>query len=129
MANRRFTLTKQSTEILDRIMVELDLQDNRPEALKIALAKGLSESLQEPPEITDKSSGFTVGDGVIAKDEDYTLYKHLIIERVGKPIDDKDIDKFIQRLIEHGLSIMGKELDQLSDLDNYLLYLVEKPTK
>ncbi|WNR45123.1 hypothetical protein [Paenibacillus roseipurpureus] len=126
MANRKITLTVASLEILDRVMIELGLQEDRPGALKLALAKGLSESVGEPPEITGPNSKFTVGDGVIAKDDDYQMYKHLIIQRLGHSIDDKDIDDYIHRFLEFGLSTMEHELNQLTDLDNYLLYLVEK---
>lgn len=128
MANRRITLTKEGTARLDRIMMELGLQDKRPEAMRIALAKGLIEATKVP-ELPEGSSGFTFGDGTIAKDMDYVMLKHLIIEKVAHPIEDKDIDKYILRFAEYGLKVMENEMDSLSSLDNYLLYLTEKAVK
>lgn len=125
MANRRFTLTKEATDLLEQVMVELGLHDNRPEALRIALVKGLTECDELPP-LPPGGGGFTVPDGVIAKNDDYLMYKHLIIEKFQQPIDDKEVDSYLHRLIEAGLRIMGEEIEQLSSLDNYLLFLVEK---
>ncbi|GFR37190.1 hypothetical protein PRECH8_04860 [Insulibacter thermoxylanivorax] len=127
MANRKFVLSKEATELLDRVIVELNIP--RPEALRLALAKGLVDAaLDEIPQQLE-GGGFEVPHGVIAKDDDYVMYKHLIIEKLHKPIDDKDIDPYMHKLIEAGLRIMGNEMDQLSSLDNYLLYLVEKPAR
>jgi hypothetical protein len=126
MANRRITLTKEGTARLEKVMVELGLEENRPEALRLALAKGLVEATGEPPEPADTPGGFTIGDGAIAKDEEYAMYKHLIIEKLQRPVEDKEIDKYIHRFLEIGLKCMEQEINQLSSLDNYLLFLVEK---
>lgn len=126
MANSRFPLTIKAHDTLGRVMVELDLDlKKRSEALKIALAKGLAESTGAPPEVTGPNSDFTVGAGVLVRDEEYTMYKHLIIERIGIKIEDKEIDKYLQRYLEYGLECMDREMSQLTDLDNYLLMLIE----
>ena len=126
MANRKITLTKEGTARLEKVMIHLDLPDNRPEAIRIALVKGLIDPGSPPTEVKGTPGGFTFGDGTIAKELDYLMFKHLIIEKLQKNIDDdKQIDKYIHIFAEHGLAIMDKEIDSLSDLDNYMLYLVE----
>jgi hypothetical protein len=116
MANRRVSLTKEGTSRLDKIMIELGLQDNRPEAIRIALTKGLIESPKQIEELTVNGGGFTFGDGVIAKDEEYLMYKHLIIEKLQEKIDDKDIDRYIIRFAEFGLKVMEEELESLESV-------------
>lgn len=106
-------------------MVELELE--RPDALRLAFAKGLSS--KELPTMQKKTlSNFEFPTSVITKNEEPVLIKHLIIERLQQKIEDKDLDKYILMFIEHGLDIMNKEIENLSDMENYLLYLLDKHT-
>ncbi len=124
--NGRFKISKESTTILERVMVELGLEDNRPEALRLALAKGIVATKGKPPETNGSGGGFEVPQGVIAKDQEYLKYKHLIIEQIGHCINDNEVDRHIHLFIEYGLNVMNTEINNLSSLDNYLLYLMEK---
>ncbi|MFP4978263.1 hypothetical protein ACE6ED_22850 [Paenibacillus sp. CN-4] len=125
MANGRLPLSRDGEEKLMKLMSELDWNDKRPEALKLAFVKGLvsNEGVPEPKERV--KSDFMIGDGVIARGEEYILYKHILIDKIGQPLDAKKIDELILRYLEEGLEIISTEIDSLSDLDNYLLYLVE----
>lgn len=119
----RLTLSKQGHEYLPNVMVELGI--DRPLALKIALAKGIaSETL--PKEEKKESSDFIFNTDVVAKDDELLLVKHLIINKLKRKISDQEIDKYILYFIEHGLEIMNDEINKLSNLDNYLLYLMNK---
>ncbi|MGG1639108.1 hypothetical protein [Paenibacillus sp. NRS-1760] len=125
MANGRLPLSREGEEKLLKLMSELDWNDKRPEAIKLAFVKGLV-SVDGIPEPKDRvKSDFVIGDGVVARGEEYMLYKHILIEKTGEPMDPKRIDDLILRYLEEGLDIISKEIDSLSDLDNYLLYLVE----
>lgn len=124
MANARLTLSQKGTERLDKVMAELVIIEERSEAIRIVLAKGISEATEEPPEYG--GGGWTIPAGVLAKNDEYLLYKHLMIEKIGKPIDgQKEIDSYLLRFVEFGLEVMEKEIQSLSNLDNYILKLVE----
>lgn len=125
MANGRMSLSIEGEEKLLKIMSELELNDKRPEALRLAFVKAIA-SLESLPEKKDRKTRFVIPDGVVARGNDYILYKHMIIEKVGEPLDAKSIDDYILRYIEEGIEIMINEIEGLSDLDNYLLYLIDK---
>ncbi|ODG91569.1 hypothetical protein BED47_07620 [Gottfriedia luciferensis] len=111
-------------------MAEFDLPatNQRPDTLRIAFAKGLvSDKNVEVPTVASEKSDFEFPLSVITKD-DYLLYKHLIINKVGKALEEKDIEKFILFFVEDGLQIMKSEVNQLSGMDNYLLFLVNSHT-
>ncbi|MFD1394560.1 hypothetical protein ACFQ40_02095 [Kroppenstedtia eburnea] len=127
MANGRMILSKQGEERLGNIMVELNLKD-RPEALRLAFAKGIAETTSEPSTQQGKA-GWTIPQGVVAKGDDYLLYKHLLIEKLKRPLENEEVDTYLLRYIESGLEIMQQEIDGLSSLDNYLLMLVEQAEK
>ncbi|PFK32883.1 hypothetical protein COI93_19035 [Bacillus cereus] len=126
MANGRMTLSKRGEEILHQVMIELDMKEKRPNALRIAFAKGLREYNGVPEKKERKASKFVIPSGVIAKGEEYLLFKHLIINKVGKSLDGKEIDEFMLLFIEEGLEIMEQEISSMSNLDNYLLTLASK---
>lgn len=125
MANGRLPLSRDGEEKLIKLMSELDWNDKRPEALKLAFVKGIL-SVDGVPEPKERiKSDFVIGDGVIARGEEYILYKRILVEKIGEPLDPKRIDELILRYLEEGLEVISKEIESLSDLDNYLLYLVE----
>jgi hypothetical protein len=129
MANESMVLSKKGTERLDIVMTRLSLINGRPDTLRIAFAKGLTEAKEDPVE-REKGGGWTIPAGVVARGHTYTLYKHLMIDKLGFPLEtQKEIDQYLIRYIELGLEIMENEIEHLSDLDNYILYLVEHAKK
>ena len=119
-------LSKRGCDILQRIMAELEME--RPEVLRLAFAKGLTESdiIQETKH---ELSNFEFPTSVIAKGEDVLLIKHLIMDKVQTQIDETGLDKLILSCVEQGLEIMEQELENLTSADSYLLYLVQKHGK
>lgn len=126
MANGRISLSVEGEAKLIKLMSELNWNEKRPEALKLAFAKGLTFSDEIPEERKDKKTGFVIGDGVIARGDEYILFKHILIDKIGEPLDAKAIDNYIERYIEKGLEVISEEIKSLSNLDNYLLFLVDK---
>jgi hypothetical protein len=126
MENGRMTLSQDGEEILHRVMSELDLTEKRPDALRIAFTKGLRDYRGVPEKKERKSSKFVIPNGVIARGIEYLLYKHLLINKVNKKLEEKEVDNYILLYIEEGLELMNKEMNELSNLDNYLLTLVDK---
>lgn len=114
-------MSKEGENLLRKVSVELDI-DDRPLILRIAFAKGLLHCEGEPRNFG--GGGWTIPAGVIARDDDYLLFKHLIINKIGQTIDDKDIDNYLLRFIEEGLRAMNTEIEEKSKFDNYLIQLV-----
>ncbi|AST07062.1 hypothetical protein AF2641_09360 [Anoxybacillus flavithermus] len=119
-------LSKRGYEILESVMAELEME--RPEVLRLAFAKGLTES-EVIQEIKREHSDFEFPTSVIAKGDEVLLVKHLIIDKVQTQIDEMKLDRLILSCIEQGLEIMDEEIKQLSKADSYLLYLIQKHVK
>jgi hypothetical protein len=119
-------LSKQGYQILERAMTELEME--RPEVLRLAFAKGLTES-EMIQEIKREHSNFEFPTSVIAKGDEVLLIKHLFIDKVQTQIDESKMDKLILNCVEQGLEIMEREMNELSNADSYLLYLVQKHGK
>jgi hypothetical protein len=119
-------LSKKGEEFLSNVMTELeiDLKD-RPDAIKIAFSKGLT-AITLPSEEKRELSKFEFPTSVVAKSDDILLFKHLMIEKLQKKISDDEYDKYILLFVEHGLFIMNEEIRNLTDMDNYLFYLLDK---
>lgn len=116
-------LSKQGYEILERAMTELEME--RPVVLRLAFAKGLTES-ETIQEIKREHSNFEFPTSVIAKGDEVLLIKHLIIDKVQTQIDETKLDKLILNCVEQGLEILEQEMNELGNMDSYLLYLVQK---
>jgi hypothetical protein len=128
MANARIKLSKAGTERLDKVIAELsflETKDIRPKTLRIAFAKGISEANNQSNLPAYNSGGWEIPAGVIAQGDDYLLFKHLMIDKLKYSLDgQKEIDEHLVRFIEFGLEVMDKEIDSLSNLDNFILHLV-----
>jgi len=128
----RIKLSKQGFTYLSVIMAELGMElgegkkNERPDALRIAFAKGLTaDSLPDENEKKDWSD-FEAPTTAIAKENNLLLFKHLMINRLGKKIPDEEIEKYISLFIDHGLKVMYQEIQNLTHMDNYIIYLWEK---
>lgn len=101
MSNRRMYLSEKGKKILDQLIENLGV--SRPIAVKISLAKGIN--ISNGP-ISDDFSGsenkWTIPDNII-KDNQYLLFKHLIMNEVGIPLNDDQINNHMLAFIEKGL--------------------------
>jgi hypothetical protein len=120
-SNGRITMSPEGQDLIREVSTELDISD-RPLVLRIAFAKGLLHVQGEPRDFG--SGGWTIPAGVIARDDEYLLFKHLMINKLGRTIDEKEVDKYLLRFIEEGLRIMKSEIEEKSKFDNYLIQLV-----
>ncbi|MED3716435.1 MULTISPECIES: DndE family protein [Geobacillus] len=117
-------LSKTGFEILQRVMAELEME--RPDVLRLAFAKGLTESELIREREKEELANIEIPMSVIAKGDDVKLIKHLIIDKMQTQINDESLDKLIISCIEQGLVIMDEELNSLTGADSYLFYLLEK---
>lgn len=123
MINGRISLTEEGVDHLSKVIEELNME--RPDVIRIAFSKGLRE-FEGIPEDKGGKKTFTFPINVLGKTFDFVLYKHLIIDKIRKKIEDEDLLNYLRLYIEEGLRIMSDEIDELTNLDNYLLKLVEK---
>lgn len=117
MGNRRMSLSIIGKEILDLLTETLEVE--RPQAVKIALAKGIAKTsgLVEKPE-KDGKKGWEIPDNII-KDKEYLLFKHLIINEAQRPLSEEELKQCMEAYIEFGLRIIKQELETLSSIDDY----------
>ena len=122
MANRKMNLSMIGKETLDLLIEHLDSE--RPFAIKLALSKGLANANGAVSPTLDYSKGkWTIPDNII-RENDYLLFKHLIINEIGHQLSDDEIDKHMILFIEYGLQIIQKEIDELTSLEDYLIKIL-----
>ena len=110
-------LSKEGKILLDELANILEME--RPTVVKIALAKGIATTKDD---ITnDYSNGgdkWTIPDSII-KGNEFLLFKHLIINEVGKPITDEDeLHQHMLYYIEKGLRILQEVNNNKNSLDD-----------
>ncbi len=109
-------------ETLDLLIEHLDCE--RPFAIKLALAKGLAKANGTVSPSQDYSNGkWTIPDNII-RDDDYLLFKHLIINEIGQPLSEDEIDKHMILFIEYGLQVIKQEIDELTSLEDYRIKIL-----
>lgn len=122
MANRRMALSGEGKEILEKLAISLEIE--RPMAVKVALAKGISVS--DGP-VTEKYSGdgdkWDIPVGII-KDKEFLLFKHLIINEIGIPLNDEELHKHMLTFIEKGLRAINDELENKTSMEDVRLAIL-----
>ncbi|TWD92192.1 hypothetical protein FB550_1204 [Neobacillus bataviensis] len=122
MSNRRMQLSEIGKQILDTITDTLEV--DRPMAVKVALAKGIS--ISNGP-VTEKFEGgkdkWTIPDSII-KDKEFLLYKHLIINEVGSPLDDSELHNHMLAYIEKGLRKLNDDLKNKTSMEDFRLTIL-----
>ncbi|TCN11065.1 hypothetical protein EV581_104464 [Bacillus sp. BK006] len=122
MSNRRMLLSEEGKKILDRVVDSLECE--RPMAVKIALAKGIS--ISEGPVSEQYSPGknkWTIPDNII-KDKEFLLFKHLIINEVSTPLTDDDLHKHMLTFIEKGLRKLEDDLENKTSMEDFRLRII-----
>ena len=122
MANRRMSLSEEGKTILDKMVNILEVE--RPMAVKIALAKGISVS-KEPveEEYTGGKNKWTIPDGII-KDKEFLLFKHLIINEVNTALDEDLLNKHMLAYIEKGLRTMENLLKNKTSMEDFRITIL-----
>lgn len=122
MANRRMSLSQRGKEILDKIAETLEI--DRPMAVKIALAKGISISTGPVLEVYDGGQDkWTIPDNII-KDKEFLLFKHLIINEVNLALDEPDLNKHMLAFIEKGLRRLNDDLKNKTSMEDFRLTIL-----
>ncbi|MEW9502604.1 DndE family protein [Jeotgalibacillus marinus] len=122
MANKKLNLSKDGKEMLDGISADLNLE--RPLTIQVALGKGLSSPMTISVD-TSSTPKWTIPEGII-KNNEYLLFKHLIIEQEQKNLNDQELNKQFIFLIERGLRILNKELRSKNSLQDSRIAILPK---
>lgn len=120
MANKRMLLSAEGKEILDTLTAALEL--DRPTVVHIALAKGIAENDLFNEEI-DTRNRWTIPDNII-KEKDFLLFKHLIIQKADRILNDDELHKYMIILIENGLRIMKNLNDNKTSMQDLRLLIL-----
>lgn len=120
MANKRMLLSAEGKEILDTLTAALEL--DRPTVVHIALAKGIAENDLLIEEF-DTRNRWTIPDNII-KEKDFLLFKHLIIQKADRILNDDELHKYMIILIENGLRIMKNLNDNKTSMQDLRLLIL-----
>ncbi|PFV84629.1 hypothetical protein COL05_04875 [Bacillus sp. AFS059628] len=122
MANRRMNLSGTGKETLDLLCEVLEI--DRPQGIKIALAKGIANDTGKiNDDFKDGKNKWTIPDNII-KDKEFLLFKHLIINEMQVALNEDEITQSILLYIEYGLKIIKQEVDNLSSLEDYRIIVL-----
>lgn len=122
MANRRMNLSGTGKETLDLLCEVLEI--DRPQGIKIALAKGIANDTGKMnDDFKDGKNKWTIPDNII-KDKEFLLFKHLIINEMQVALNEDEITQSILLYIEYGLKIIKQEVDNLSSLEDYRIIVL-----
>ena len=122
MSNRRMNLSEDGKKILDLIVEVLEVE--RPMAVKIALAKGISVSNGPVlDEFANSKNKWTIPDNII-KDKEYLMFKHLIINEVQEALDEDQLHQHMLLFIEKGLQTLKNEYEGKTSLEDFRLTIL-----
>ncbi|MRX73052.1 hypothetical protein GJU40_12965 [Bacillus lacus] len=121
MSNRNISLSEEGKKILDQFVDLLEV--DRPQAIKIALAKGISESNGALNANYALGKKWPIPDNII-KDREYVLFKHLIITELNQPLSDEELHKYMLTFIEHGLRLVEKLHKNKTSMEDFRLMIL-----
>ncbi|HDR7452749.1 MULTISPECIES: hypothetical protein [Bacillus cereus group] len=122
MANRRMNLSGTGKETLDLLCEVLEI--DRPQGIKIALAKGIANATGKiNDDFKDGKTKWTIPDNII-KDKEFLLFKHLIINEMQVALNEDEITHSMLLYIEYGLKVIKQEIDNLSSLEDYRIIVL-----
>ncbi|KRF01091.1 hypothetical protein ASG89_26140 [Paenibacillus sp. Soil766] len=124
MSNRKRNLSGSGKEILESLCDALEIE--RPLALKIALAKGITQGVKNEglEQFKDNKDKWTIGEGLI-KDKDYILFKHLIINEQNQALNDDEVSDFFLLYIEVGLRVIKRNLTDQTSLEDFRIKILQ----
>ncbi|EJR92206.1 MULTISPECIES: hypothetical protein [Bacillus cereus group] len=122
MANRRMNLSGTGKETLDLLCEVLEI--DRPQGVKIALAKGIANATEKiNDDFKDGKTKWTIPDNII-KDKEFLLFKHLIINEMQVALNEDEITQSMLLYIEYGLKVIKQEIYNLSSLEDYRIIVL-----
>ncbi|QHT48507.1 hypothetical protein M662_19120 [Bacillus sp. SB49] len=114
MANKKMNLSKTGKELLENAINSLDL--DRPLVIKIALAKGLAYN-GEFEFNTDSTPKWPIPEGII-KNNEYLMFKHIIINNLQKTIEDQEVSTYMLHYLEKGLRVIDSVIKEKNSLED-----------
>lgn len=109
-------LTGTGKEILENIISIIEI--DRPLGIKIALAKGIAIANGKiTEEYKDSLKKWIIPDNII-KEQEFTLFKHLIINELNNSLTNDELHKHMLLFIEKGLRHIDHQIKNLNSLED-----------
>ncbi|HBZ83224.1 MULTISPECIES: hypothetical protein [Brevibacillus] len=123
MATRRMSLSGTGKEILDKLTEALET--DRPTAIKIALAKGISKASGRVNEdLKDHLPKWTIPDHLI-KEREFLLFRQLIVNEAQSGLDEDLLHQYMLEYIEFGLRMIKKQLEEQTSMEDFRLLILQ----
>ncbi len=118
MGNSKFHISKEAKDIIDSLKVILEIEENPP-IVKLALAKGIS-LLKGPQEISKyPTEGQWLVPENIIKDDEFLLFKHLLINEYKQIFSNSEIHKYFAYMIEMGSRELKRIDEEKSSIEDF----------
>lgn len=117
MGNSKFNISIEAKDIIDTLKITLEINDT-PTIIKLALAKGISMLNGPQPIQKFESKGNWLVPENIIRDNEYLLFKHLIINEYQMIFKDNEINKYFAYLIEIGTRELNKIMQEKAALQD-----------
>lgn len=115
-------LSQEGKQMLDEVAELLEI--DRPQSVKIALAKGISISQSEPNlDPINGGNKWTIPDNVI-KGQEFTLFKHLIINEAQRSLNDDELHQYMLAYIEQGLREIKRINESKTSMEDIRLMII-----
>ncbi|KIV56075.1 hypothetical protein AM501_20605 [Aneurinibacillus migulanus] len=122
MSNRRMNLSGTGKEILEQLCETLEIE--RPQGIKLALAKGIAKATGRiKVEFKDSKPKWTIPENII-RDREFLLFKHLIINELQTPLNEEEVNQNMLLYIEYGLKIIKEDIENLSSMEDYRIKIL-----
>lgn len=123
MSNRKLSISATGKDLIDQVSEILEV--DRPQAIKIALAKGIAKGLDDcDSQFEDGRPKWTMPESII-KGQEYVFFKHLIIDEQQKNLSDEEINEYFRVYLETGLRVIRDEIQSKTSLEDIKIKIIE----
>lgn len=110
------TVSGTGKQLLDSFCERLEFA--RPKGIKVAIAKGIARGIvPSKDDYKDGKSKWELPDSII-KDNEYTLFKHIIINEHQIAMSDSEVNEYILLYFESGIRTLMDELSEMTTLED-----------
>lgn len=115
----------ESYEVINELKNHLNC--SRPEAIEIALAKGIASNQSMAYSNTSSAMKKWEVPVNIIKDDKYILYRQLIIEELKKDdLSEEELKQYFIQYIEHGAKVIQMEFNRMNGLSDYRIEILNQ---
>lgn len=125
MGTPRMNISYDAYETINTLKNHLNCE--RPQAIEIVFAKGLSASDRQFSMTGKADNKKWEMPANLIKDDKYILYKSLIVEEIKEElVTEDDLKKYFIHFIEKGAAIVDLEINRLNELSDYRIEILNQ---